>query len=170
MKIKLRPILQSDNKILADIIRSCFHDFEVKCTAGTVYQDPTTDNLYELFKTPKSKLWVAELKGEIVGCCGIFPTENLPENCTELVKFYISSKGRGKGVGRKLLEQTIETAKEFGYSQIYLESIPEFSTAVSIYEKQGFKFLEKPLGNSGHDGCNLWMLLNMEDKSQSIGD
>lgn len=165
MKITIRPIQTTDNAILAKIIRSCFHDYEVKCTAGTVYQDPTTDDLFSLFQTPKSQLWVAELEGKIVGCCGIFPTENLPENCTELVKFYISENGRGKGIGKALLEKTIESAKELRYSQIYLESIPEFSTAVSIYEKQGFKFLEKPLGNSGHDGCNLWMLKSMIDVS-----
>ena len=165
MKITIRPIQTTDNAILAKIIRSCFHDYEVKCTAGTVYQDPTTDDLFSLFQTQKSQLWVAELEGKIVGCCGIFPTENLPENCTELVKFYISENGRGKGIGRLLLEKTIESAKELGYSQIYLESIPEFSTAVSIYEKQGFKFLEKPLGNSGHDGCNIWMLKSMIDVS-----
>lgn len=165
MNITIRTIQEPDNAILAKIIRSCFHDYEVKCTAGTVYQDPTTDNLFALFQTPKSQLWVAEMEGEVVGCCGIFPTENLPENCTELVKFYISEKGRGKGIGRKLLEKTIETAKKLEYSQVYLESIPEFSTAVSIYEKQGFQFLKKPLGNSGHDGCNLWMLKNMIDVS-----
>lgn len=161
MNIQIRHIEQKDNVLLANIIRSCFHDYGVKCTAGTVYQDPTTDDLYSLFQTPKSLLWVAELEGELVGCCGIFPTENLPENCTELVKFYISENGRGKGIGRLLLEKTINTAREFGYSQVYLESIPEFSTAVSIYEKQGFKFLEKPLGNTGHSGCNLWMLKEM---------
>jgi len=165
MKITIRPIQTTDNAILAKIIRSCFHDYEVKCTAGTVYQDPTTDDLFSLFQTPKSQLWVAEANDKIVGCCGIFPTENLPEGCTELVKFYISEKGRGKGIGKALLEKTIESAKELGYSQIYLESIPEFSTAVSIYEKQGFTFLEKPLGNSGHDGCNLWMLKEMDDVS-----
>ena len=164
MKITIRPIQTTDNAILAKIIRSCFHDYEVKCTAGTVYQDPTTDDLFSLFQTPKSHLWGAELENKIVGCCGIFPTENLPENCTELVKFYISENGRGKGIGKALLEKTIESAKELGYSQIYLESIPEFSTAVSIYEKQGFKFLEKPLGNSGHDGCNLWMLKEMSNE------
>ena len=164
MKITIRPIQTTDNAILAKIIRSCFHDYEVKCTAGTVYQDPTTDDLFSLFQTPKSQLLVAELENKIVGCCGIFPTENLPENCTELVKFYISENGRGKGIGKALLEKTIESAKELGYSQIYLESIPEFSTAVSIYEKQGFQYLNQPLGNTGHDGCNLWMLKEMSNE------
>lgn len=158
MKIEIRPIQPSDNTTLATIIRNCFHDFKVKKTQGTVYTDPTTDHLFDLFKAPKSFLWVAEADGVIVGCCGVFPTENLPTNCTELVKFYLSQEGRGKGIGRLLLEKTTEKAKELGYTEIYLESIPEFSTAVSIYEKQGFRYLEKPLGNSGHDGCDLWMI------------
>ena len=57
-----------------------------------------------------------------------------------------------------LLSKSIHEAKEMGYQSIYLESIPEFSKAVSIYEKQGFQYLTNPLGNSGHTGCNLWML------------
>jgi putative acetyltransferase len=158
MKISIRRIQQEDNRILAATIRSCFHDFEVINKNGTVYTDPTTDDLFALFQTPKSVLWVAEVDGNIVGCCGIFPTENLPEDCTELVKFYIGKEGRGKGIGRLLLEKTVDSAKEMGYAQIYLESIPEFSTAVSIYERQGFEYLNAPLGNTGHDGCNLWML------------
>jgi putative acetyltransferase len=36
--------------------------------------------------------------------------------------------------------------------------MPELSKAVSIYEKQGFTKLGNPLGNSGHDGCDIWML------------
>ena len=35
--------------------------------------------------------------------------------------------------------------------------MPELDIAVGMYEKMGFKHLEKPLGNSGHFGCNLWM-------------
>lgn len=158
MKINIRSIQPSDNKELASLIRSCFHDFKVKCTQGTVYTDPTTDDLYALFLAHRSALWVAEVEGKVVGCCGIFPTDNLPENCAELVKFYIAQEGRGKGIGRLLMEKSIVSAKDLGYTQIYLESIPEFSTAVSIYEKQGFQYLDQPLGNSGHDGCNLWML------------
>jgi putative acetyltransferase len=157
MEITIREIQKSDNQILAKIIRSCFHDFKVS-TCGTVYEDPTTDNLFELFTELKSALFVAEVDGEIAGCCGIFPTEGLQENCAELVKFYLDKNARGKGLGKLLMEKSIEFAREAGYKSIYIESLPEFSTAVSIYEKQGFRYLEKPLGNSGHSGCNLWML------------
>lgn len=157
MNLVIRKIEQFDNGELAKIIRSCFHDFQV-ATEGTVYVDPTTDNLYELFQQENSALFIAESGAELCGCCGIFPTEGLPENCAELVKFYLKKDYRGSGIGRKLMEKSIEFAKDSGYKSIYIESLPEFSTAVSIYEKQGFKYLERPLGNSGHSGCNLWML------------
>ena len=160
MEIIIRKIQKSDNQLLAEIIRSCFHDFEVP-TAGTVYEDPTTDHLYDLFNKENSALFVAEVDGELCGCCGIFPTEGLPENCAELVKFYIHKNYRGKGLGKKLMEASVEFAKKSGYQSIYIESLPEFSTAVSIYEKQGFIYLEKPLGNSGHSGCNLWMIKHL---------
>lgn len=157
MSITIRKIQKTDNAELATIIRSCFHDFEVE-TEGTVYVDPTTDDLFDLFKKEKSALFVAEMDGKLCGCCGIFPTEGLPENCAELVKFYLHKDFRGTGIGRKLMEKSIYFAEEMGYKSIYIESLPEFSTAVSIYEKQGFEYLKKPLGNSGHSGCNLWML------------
>lgn len=161
MSVIIREIEVEDNEILAKIIRQSFHDFHVKNTAGTVYSDPTTDDLYSLFQTEKSALFVAEEDGFILGCCGLFPTNNLPDDTTELSKFYLSKKARGKGIGKLLLEKCIEKAKNLGYKNVYLESIPEFSKAVSIYEKQGFQYLEKSLGNSGHCGCNLWMIKNL---------
>lgn len=160
MEIKIRKIQESDNEKLAKIIRSCFDDFQV-ATSGTVYEDPTTDDLYQLFRPENAELFVAEVNGEIAGCCGIFPTEGLPEKCAELVKFYISKDFRGKGIGKMLMEETIGFAKHASFKSIYIESLPEFSTAVSIYEKQGFNYLEKPLGNSGHCGCNLWMIKHL---------
>lgn len=158
MSVTIRKNKREDNEILAKIIRTSFHDFDVKATCGTVYTDPTTDDLFSLFQTERSALVVAEENGVILGCCGIFPTENLPENTTELVKFYLTKEARGKGIGKLLMEKCFDKAKELGYQQVYLESLPEFNKAVSIYEKQGFQYLEKALGNSGHSGCNLWMI------------
>lgn len=162
MSVTIRKNKKEDNEILAKIIRGSFHDFEVKNTSGTVYTDPTTDDLFSLFQTEKSALFIAEDNGFILGCCGIFPTDNLPEDTTELAKFYLSKEARGKGIGKLLLKKCVETAKNFGYKKLYLESIPEFSKAVSIYEKQGFQYLEKPLGNSGHSGCDLWMIKKLD--------
>ncbi len=55
----------------------------------------------------------------------------------------------------------MQWAKENGYEQVYLESMPELSKAVSIYESVGFKKIHHALGNSGHDGCDIWMIKNL---------
>lgn len=155
--INIRKVKPEDNLILATIIRGVFEELKAP-RLGTVYSDPTTDNLFELFQEMKSCLWVAEVGTEIVGCCGIFPTVGLPEGCIELVKFYLSAKARGKGIGRELMDRSINSAKELGYSSIYLESLPAFSDAINMYKKQGFETLPAPMGESGHPGCDVWMV------------
>ncbi|WP_316803958.1 GNAT family N-acetyltransferase [Pedobacter nototheniae] len=158
MSITFRKIEEKDNKALAGLIRNVFEEFNIE-KIGTVYSDPTTDHLSEVFKNPKAAYWLAEEDGVLLGGCGIFPTEGLPDGCVELVKFYLSPASRGKGIGKKLMEKSIESAQQLGYNEVYLESFPELSTAIGLYEKAGFKALSGPLGNSGHFACNVWMLL-----------
>jgi len=158
MAIIYRKIEERDNEQLAILIRTVLEEFKIDLP-GTVYTDPTTDHLSDVFKTEKSIYWVAEEDGEIVGSCGIYPTNGLPEGCVELVKLYTSPNIRGKGVGKILMQKSIESAQHFGYNEIYLESFPELTAAIAMYEKLGFKYLSAPLGNSGHFACNVWMLL-----------
>jgi putative acetyltransferase len=158
--ITYRNIEGKDNKELADLIRTVFREFGID-RPGTVYFDPTTDNLFELFLTFGSVYWIAEEKGTMAGGCGIYPTPGLPEGCAELVKFYLLSQWRGKGIGRTLMEKCFESAKALGYKQLYLESLPELSRAVSMYLKSGFRHIPHALGNSGHFGCNIWMVKDL---------
>ena len=153
----IRPIESRDNEALAKVIRTALAEFGAN-KPGTVYFDPTTDALFELFRTPGSYYYVATIDEKVVGGCGIFPTENLPDGTCELVKLYVAKEARGTGLGKYLMEKSMNWAKENGYTQVYLESMPELSKAVSIYEKVGFKSLDHPLGNSGHCGCDIWML------------
>lgn len=156
----IRKIEENDNLPLAKIIREVFEEHDApKC--GTVYSDPATDNLFELFLNPKSILWVAELDNQIIGCCGVYPTNGLNKNCTELVKFYLSKDARGKGIGKELLHKSISSAKEFGFTQLYLESLPHFSKAINLYQKEGFVKLNFPLVDSKHKTCSIWMIKDL---------
>jgi len=155
-----REVRPEDNQALAKMIRQVFEEHEAP-QHGTVYSDPTTDNLHALFRTPGSVLWVAEVEGSPEGCCGIYPTEGLNKNCAELVKYYLSKKIRGKGIGKTLMKMCIQSARDLDYEKLYLESMPHFSKAVRIYEKLGFRELAGPLGNSGHPTCSIWMLLEL---------
>ncbi len=158
----IRKVIHADNKVLANLIRNVFDEHKAphQCT---VYSDPTTDDLYTLFQNPKSVLWVDLLDDTIVGCRGISATQGLPSDCAELAKFYLLHEVRGKGIGKKLMQQCFKSAKELGYKKLYIESLPQFSKAVSMYEKYDFVKIDKPLGNSGHSSCNIWMIKNLED-------
>ena len=156
-EIQIRNIEPVDNVAIASVIRNALAEFGAN-KPGTVFFDPTTDHLFELFQQAGSVYYIAEIDGTIVGGCGIFPTEGLPEKTCELVKLYLDKAARGTGLGKALLLKAMDWAKANGYDQVYLESMPELSKAVSIYENVGFEKLNKALGKSGHDGCDIWML------------
>lgn len=152
----IRKIQSADNHTLGTVIQQVFREFGID-RPGTAYYDPQLFSLSELFETPGSAYWVAEIDNEIVGGGGIFPTQGLHPDCVELVKFYLLPKARGKGWGKELLLHCISGAREMGYHSMYLETMPELTTAVPLYEKTGFRHLTAPLGDSGHFACSIWM-------------
>ena len=157
MNLSIRNIKPSDNPHLAVIIRNVLTEFGAN-KPGTVFYDPTTDNLFTLFQQPDSIYYVAESGGTIIGGAGIFPSNGLPQSTCELVKMYLLPQSRGKGLGKLLIEQCLEFAGEKGYKQVYIETFAELRKALSVYEKFGFNYLDGPLGNTGHFGCDVWML------------
>jgi putative acetyltransferase len=154
--VKIRSIKPSDNQSLATIIRSTLAEFGAN-HPGTVFYDASTDSLFEVFNMEKSAYFVAEIDGKIVGGGGIYPTEGLPGNTCELVKMYLLPEARGIGLGRELLEKCIAAARNYGFGQVYLETMPELKMALRMYEKSGFSYLCSPMGQSGHFGCDLYM-------------
>ena len=161
MQTSIRLIKKEDNPLIARIIRQVLTEFNAN-KPGTVYYDPTTDDLYSLFSAPSAEYWIFEVDGKIVGGSGVYPTEGLPAECCELVKLYLLQESRGKGFGKQLIEQCFESAKKFGFKQIYLETMPELKMAMGLYEQCGFTYLTGSLGNSGHYGCDLWMLKTLD--------
>jgi len=162
----IRTIESGDNIALAKIIRDTLKEFNAN-KPGTVYYDDSTDHLFEVFKTANSIYYVAEYNGEIMGGSGIYPTPNLPEGTCELVKLYLSPDARGKGIGKLLLEKSIAAAKQLGYKKIYLETMPELTVAIPMYEKYGFTYLSAAQGESGHTGCDVWMIKELGDQLPS---
>lgn len=158
--ISIRPIRPADNPFLARIIRNALAEFGAN-KPGTVFYDPTTDALFELFQQPGSFYLVAERDQALLGGAGIFPSPGLPEGVCELVKMYLDPAARGLGLGRTLIQQCLDKAASLGYKKVYLETMPELRKAVSVYEKFGFSYLGGAMGNTGHFGCDVWMIKDL---------
>jgi putative acetyltransferase len=157
MNIEIRTIKRSDNKAVAALIRDTLTEFGAN-RPGTVYFDPSTDNLFDLFQNPRSIYYVVLNHNNIIGAAGIYPSDGLPEDTCELVKMYLRPEARGKGLGKSLIEKCIDFAKQTGYKKVYLETLPELKKAIHVYEKFDFNYLPGPLGNTGHFGCDVWMI------------
>jgi putative acetyltransferase len=153
----IREIKPQDNKEVALVIRNVLIEFGVP-KVGTAYEDKATDEMFENYQKEKATYFVIIYKNKVVGGAGISQLDNSKDNTCELQKMYFLPITRGKGLGSKLITTCLNKAKEFGFDQCYLETMPYMEAARALYKKNGFTSLEKPLGDTGHFSCNVWML------------
>jgi putative acetyltransferase len=157
----IRNIEFKDNAAVAMIAKMAFVELGAPLK-NTVYDDPRTDTLYEQFAhRTDAAYFVIEDEGQVLGGCGYYPTEGLPEGVAEVVKFYFSPVLRGKGMGKEILSRVERSARDAGYRQLYLESFPEFSKAVGMYERAGFRHLSQRMGHSGHTATTIHMIKDL---------
>ncbi len=156
-KLHIRPIEKDDNAVVADIIRLVMTEFEaVGC--GYSIGDAEVDDMHGAYSSGRSAFYVVELDGRILGCGGFAPLTDADEDTCELRKMYFKSELRGLGVGTQLLELCLEDAARAGYRNCYLETMDSMEQARRLYGRHGFKYLEQPMGNTGHTSCGTWMV------------
>ena len=153
----IREIQSKDNAQIAKIIRGALIEFGVP-KVGTAYEDKATDEMFQNFQKETSVYYIVEYENKIIGGVGIAKLDNFEGNVCELQKMYFAPIARGKGLGSKLIEKCLDKAKSLNYESCYLETMPYMMAARGLYEKNGFKNLEKRMGNTGHYSCNVWML------------
>jgi len=124
---------------------------------GTAYADRELDNMYKAYSIPRSRYFVVEFNGQILGGAGIMPLNKGAKNICELQKMYLDPKARGKGVGTDLLDLCLSFARENNFSLCYLETMPYMLDAQELYRKNGFIYINNPMGDTGHYSCPVWM-------------
>jgi putative acetyltransferase len=152
----IREIRKEDDKFLGEIIRGCFLDYDAT-QQGTVFSDSVIDRLYDAFNGARSRYFVLESGGRVLGGSGIQQLKGADDTVCELQKMYIKKEARGKGLGRALLGRCLDFARDAGYRECYLESLPELKDALKMYEKAGFSYINTRRGNTGYFGCTLFM-------------
>ncbi|MEM1258025.1 MAG: GNAT family N-acetyltransferase [Bacteroidota bacterium] len=155
--MRIRKIIEADNKQVAHLVRSILEDMEVP-KEGTAYGDTALDNMYLTYQRPKSVFYVIDFQGKIIGCGGIAPLEHNEGNLCELQKMYVSIGHRGKGLAQIIMQTCLDAATKFGFQGCYLETLPFMQVAQRLYQKNGFQYLQRPLGNTGHTACTVRML------------
>lgn len=156
----IREIKPQDNAEMAKVIREVLIELGAP-KVGTAYEDKATDKMYESYQKEKAGYFVVEYNSIVVGGAGFAQLDNFEGSVCEFQKMYFLPIARGKGLGSKLINFCLNKAKEKGFKQCYLETLPYMKAATTLYRKNGFIDLEKPLGNTGHYSCNVWMLKDL---------
>ncbi|URM14026.1 GNAT family N-acetyltransferase [Vibrio splendidus] len=154
--VVVRPLQQQDNTVVANVIRQVSYENGLTEDKGYGVADPTLEDMFSVYNNERSQYWVIELDGKVVGGGGFAPLAGMPEVC-ELQKMYFLPETRGKGLAKRLVNMSMEKAKELGYQHMYLETTECLNAAVKLYEKLGFKHLDSAWGETGHDACEVVM-------------
>ncbi|MHA2170041.1 MAG: bifunctional helix-turn-helix transcriptional regulator/GNAT family N-acetyltransferase [Candidatus Kariarchaeaceae archaeon] len=101
------------------------------------------------FNPKRERCWIAEINGEIMG--SVFVVED-NETDAKLRLLLVEPKARGLGLGTRLVEECIRFSRRVGYKKLKLWTNDVLLDARNIYQKKGFKLVEKNNHHSyGHD-------------------
>ena len=159
---KIRLVRQSDNHLLAQVLRDVLIEMNV-FKEGTSFADPELDAICDACSVEKANYWVVCLGNHIKGGAGIAPLHDGPSGYCELQKMYFLPDARGKGLGYQMIQKCLTKAKSYGYTDCYLETMPNMIDAQKLYKKWGFSYIDHPLGNTGHCSCPVWMVKSLQD-------
>lgn len=108
---------------------------------------PQYTKIYEVYKFPDHKFWVALHGDKVVGTIGLTLFSN---GVAILKRMMVAKDYRGKdsivngfNTAALLLNESLNWAKEKGFKQVSLGTMDQFKAAQSFYVKNGFREIKK---------------------------
>ena len=143
--MKINELTPGYDLALADLIRFNLkkHHLDIP---GTVYFDGNLNHLSAFYLADPAKRYyyvVTDDSDKLIGGIGL---AEFFEDCCELQKLYLADGVKGAGLSYKLISLIEDKAKELGYKRMYLETHDNLAAAIHVYEKCGYKEIEKPAG------------------------
>ena len=95
---------------------------------------------FDQFMPPTGRLILAKTRdGELLGCGSL---KSVGNNRAELKRLFVRPAARGLGIGRKLVEQRIEAAKDVGLKTLLVDTVVNNVEMRGLYEKLGFQEID----------------------------
>jgi putative acetyltransferase len=154
----IAPIKRAHNAEVAALIRTVMPEFGAS-GPGFAIMDPEVDDMHGAYRGRAAYFVVVRRNdGAVAGAGGMAPLAGGSDDTCELRKMYFLPEVRGLGFGQALLEKALEAARAAGFRRCYLETLTAMDRARALYEKNGFRRLDRPLGTTGHFGCDCYYL------------
>lgn len=99
----------------------------------------TRESLERMLADPNSHLYVIREENRIVACASLCLFHQPFSTDATIESVVVSSKMRGKGLGRKLMEHLLEEAARMKVNCVHLTSNPKREAANALYQKMGLE-------------------------------
>lgn len=112
------------------------------------------------FMSPKGRLLLGYVEDQPMGIACL---KALTNGIGEVKRMYVRPQARKKGLGRALLNQLMEEARQIGYERIRLDSARFMTEAHQLYRTNGFQEIEAYEGSEiPKEFQNYWIFMELE--------
>ena len=94
------------------------------------------DALPGIYGPPSGEIILAKRGDHVLGCIALRALE--PPHTCEIKRLFVREQVRGIGVGKALVEAAIQTARDLGYGEVKLDTLPQMEGAIALYKQCGF--------------------------------
>ena len=125
-----------------DGVRLLFREYAKTLAIDLCFQDFDTElaNLPGEYAPPRGALLLAFVAGEIAGCCALRPLDSVDyADACEMKRLYVRPQYRGLGLGRRLVEDILEQARQADYACVLLDTLNDMEAARALYDDLGFE-------------------------------
>lgn len=171
--VDIRLATTNDAALIADISRTTFYEtfapFNSKENMDKFMQEQFSEQLLmDEVSQPASTFLLAFCANEPVGYVRLRENNNPPElaglQSIEIARIYAVQKMIGKGVGKSLMRQSIEIARQKSKHYIWLGVWEKNYSAIDFYRAWGFKKFGSHAFILGDDVQSDWLMIKKLDE------
>ena len=135
--LRIQHVIQEGSEL--DRIRELFREYEKELNEDICFQsfEAELNDPLKKYGLPDGDLVLAYWNDEVAGCIAL--TKMKDAGACEMKRLYVKPELRKNKIGRILIEELLNSAKERNYDRMRLDTFEKLEAAVHLYKQYGFK-------------------------------
>ena len=135
--LRIQHVIQEGSEL--DRIRELFREYEKELDEDICFQsfEAELNDPLKKYGLPDGDLVLAYWNDEVAGCIAL--TKMKDAGACEMKRLYVKPELRKNKIGRILIEELLNSAKERNYDRMRLDTFEKLEAAVHLYKQYGFR-------------------------------